>query len=54
MWIPDRDFMELYDIENDPFEQNEISNEHIELVSSIKEEIIDWNKDILSKGIFPK
>ena len=54
MWIPDRDFMELYDIENDPFEQDEISNEHIELVSSIKEEIIDWNKGILSKGIFPK
>ena len=49
LWVPERDFMELYDVKKDPFEQKELSKDSIGVVSMIKKEIRTWNKEILNK-----
>ena len=54
LWVPERDFMELYDVKKDPYEKNELSKDSIGVVSMIKKEIITWNEEILNKAIFPQ
>ena len=54
LWVPDRNFVELYDIKADPYETNEISSSNIDTVEVIKEEIVFWNEEILKRDIFPK
>ena len=54
LWVPERDFMELYDVKKDPFEQKELSKDSIGVISMINREIITWNEEILNKAIFPQ
>ena len=52
-WVPEYDEFELYDVRDDPYEENEISSMHPEKVVAIKKRINIWNANIIEEDIFP-
>ena len=37
--------LELYDLKNDPTEQNNLANENQELANNLKNEMLEWFKE---------
>ncbi|MGC8644597.1 MAG: arylsulfatase, partial [Isosphaeraceae bacterium] len=45
--------LELYDLEKDPFEQQDIAKEHPEIVARMYHDYLDWFRDVCSRGFGP-